>query len=653
MPACLVTWRSAWVFSLMGGMLVGGSAVAAEPVDLPLQATVQLDACAPCAADGGAVRVDVPLELRLPGPPSTGVPLVLIDGVGARVPFALADASPADEPVRLRIQPGEGMDGLQVDAPDRPIDLLKFDVAGDRPTAATVTVRALDTGATIAQGLLWTWGGSGRDTLALPSVQTALLVELHWHGPRPRRPVGLTAWRSAEAMLPPHRVDLEVGPTVLTENGTARTTLILPRPMPVSAIQLEVDGDIIDRRVTLSTLPSPIEGERTLGEGRLRRLKMGSTVIDDATIPLSSMPDGEMLVVEVDASAGPVLEVVGATAIVPAQALWVRSENRGDLTLLGGAVGMESPQSELQVALPELVSSTLGVAPTTAVTANPQWVPPEEQSGLAAPGALLENSNVYTHSAPVEGPVGLVRIPLSIEVMRILGERIGDIRLVVEGPEGTLQQIPHLRRRLPVDVPLLGLEMERVEDNGRSRIVLHNPEPGLPLTALTLTTDATIFARTVSVMRPMEGYLQPLRMVNWVGSERPTSMTVSLPSVAGKELVVEIDNGDDPPLPILGADAQWAAWEILAVLPEGGATLLFGGQSNAMADHDLYLLEAELGRRATALATLGPPEPREPPPLGRPDLIALWVGLIALVAGLLVLVLRLVRGLPEPEATEE
>ena len=76
------------------------------------------------------------------------------------------------------------------------------------------------------------------------------------------------------------------------------------------------------------------------------------------------------------------------------------------------------------------------------------------------------------------------------------------------------------------------------------------------------------------------------------------------------------------------------------------------GRDLPPAEHDLMLLSDQLHRRATAAATAGPPVARTPPPLGGPDKVALWVGLLALVGGLGLLILRLVRGLPLEEPAE-
>jgi hypothetical protein len=89
-----------------------------------------------------------------------------------------------------------------------------------------------------------------------------------------------------------------------------------------------------------------------------------------------------------------------------------------------------------------------------------------------------------------------------------------------------------------------------------------------------------------------------------------------------------------------------AAYELLAVLPPGGATLWYGSASLRRPDYDLALLLSELGRRASAEATVGPAEAAGAPHLGWFDKVLLAGGIGVLALGLLGLALELLRRLP-------
>ena len=622
----------------------------AAPADHPLEATVQLD-CDRCSEPGGTVRIDVPLDLRLATEPEAGVSLSLTDANGHTVPFALATATAPAQTVRLRVHSTEAMDRWTIEAPPRPLDTLQLGIESDRPTAATVTVRDARTDAVLAEQLVWRWGLSSQDEVPLPHTTAPLAVSLRWHGPRADRPVGFTGWNRPELALADEVLTLTPARTALTELGTTTTVLPLPRPLPIRALDIEVEGDILTRTVTVRQVASGPHGEDELAATTIRRLRMGATHIDDTTVSLRRPPATDVLQISLDATSGPPLAPTAVHAHIPRRALYVHTGHPGPLVLRGGDAAAIEPTSEVQSALPEMINAEVGTATVGPVGPNPDWVAPEELSGLSAPGTPLDQPDRFTHEAPVTGPAGLVRIPLGRDHLAVLGSTPLGLRLVTPGPDGTLLQVPHLLRRLPVDHVIAEVPTRREEQGRRSRVAIDNPVPGLPLTGLSLHTDAPLFSRELTISHQLEGYLAPVRMASWQGGAAPGALHLELPGGPTGPLVVELDNGDDPPLPLTGVDLQWPAWELIATLPPAGATLLMG-RDLPPAEHDLMLLSDQLHRRATAAATAGPPVARTPPPLGGPDKVALWVGLLALVGGLGLLILRLVRGLPLEEPAE-
>ena len=107
----------------------------------------------------------------------------------------------------------------------------------------------------------------------------------------------------------------------------------------------------------------------------------------------------------------------------------------------------------------------------------------------------------------------------------------------------------------------------RTEDEGISRLRVPVPEGEVPVSTVTLSTDAPTFSRRVTLLRAAGQVLDPMRSLRWVGSDRPGAITVEVDRIVGDELVVELDNGDDPPLPVDEIALTWPAWELLAVLP--------------------------------------------------------------------------------------
>ena len=144
-----------------------------------------------------------------------------------------------------------------------------------------------------------------------------------------------------------------------------------------------------------------------------------------------------------------------------------------------------------------------------------------------------------------------------------------------------------------------------------------------------------------------------LRGVSWNGADRPGALGVAVEATVGDVLVVEIDNGDDPPLPIRSVEVARPGWEMVAVVPDGVATLHVGDPRREAAEFDIQLYEDDLIHRARTVATVGPLVEQEAAPLAFIDRASLWAGLVVLVVGLAGLTIRLIRSVPPVEPPSE
>lgn len=317
------------------------------------------------------------------------------------------------------------------------------------------------------------------------------------------------------------------------------------------------------------------------------------------------------------------------------------------LRLLGGAPAGTTPPADLQAALPEMARLAPDRLAVEAVGQNPDWLAPEVRAGLGEPGLELDLTGLSWQAA-VQGS-GLSRIALPAHVLAHSQADLVDLRLVT--PDG--RQIPYLLRRLPTERPSDPVTMVREEVRGRSMIKVTVPDPDIPVSTVTLFTDAPTFSRQVSFFRAAGQVLDPLRSANWIGEDRPARLSLDIDRVVGQTLVVQIDNGDDPPLPLSGLSLSWPAWELIAVLPDSGARLVYGDPRRGPPDYDLTLLHRELLPRAKAEATLSAPTALTPPPRSAFDKVMLLGGIAVLVGGMLALTVQLVRSVPAPDAAPE
>lgn len=609
-------------------LLLLSLASAADVERYPYQAEVRF------AGEDGVHRLDVPALLRSHADPPDGRDLLLVDATGEAVPVAWARGRTTSYRVPLRAVP-TAHDTWDVRLLDRPIDALDV-VLPEGTGAATVTVEGPD-GPLVPPALVWRQPDAAHGRVDLPPTRGPLRVSLTWHQRPSGGDVRIEGLREPAAAVAPTTLPLPVASSRVQEDGWALYTIPLPHALPVRAVTLHPEGDVFDRGAQVRSEPYPAWNSPT-AEARVSRVHLGAAAVDQTRIPVALPPTSELLVYVGTAGAEPLVvpevsvELEGVTGFV-----W--EPGPGPHVLYGGAPPGTSPPFDLAVALPELAAAARGRAEVDEVAANPRHVPPEVRSGLALPGAPVEEA-AFGWRRPVVGQ-GLVRVPLDAHVLGHARSDLGDVRLV--DPEG--RQIPYVLRRKPVDRPFEDLEVSRTEDGERSRLRVALPDASRPVSTVTLATDAPLFHRAVTLSRARGDHLEPLRVFSWSGSDRPTSITLAVDQPVGDELVVTIENGSNPPLPISEVRATWPSWEVVAWIPEA-AELRYGAPRLESPRYDLALVGHDVVARASTEASLAAPVAVAGPARTLWDRLVLLGGLGVLVLGLLGLTVSLVRAVP-------
>ena len=142
----------------------------------------------------------------------------------------------------------------------------------------------------------------------------------------------------------------------------------------------------------------------------------------------------------------------------------------------------------------------------------------------------------------------------------------------------------------------------------------------------------------------------PIRTLRWIGGQRPGQLALSVRQPVPSTLVIEIDNGDDPPLPVDDIQVTVPSWELVTMLPPGPTRLYHGNPKLPTPDYDLALLEPLLASRVVQRATLGPAEAAPRRALSWLDRAMLATGIGILAVGLMWLLADLIRRTPAPPA---
>lgn len=595
-------------------------------------------------AEKGAVRIRVPLSLRSADDPPDGSDLVLFDGEGRQVPFARLEGDPGrTEPIAPTVAATLDPFTFRLEPGVLPVDEVRVELPMGVP-AAQVTIRAGEE--VVGGGLVWALPETQNPSVAIRPTTAPLLVTVRPTTDATNLGTGPSFRVIRRRIAPIARESFEVvvDPPVVQENGYARVVVPLPQPLQVDHLTVRIAEPIFSRQAGVVADPwsEPAAGLRSEvypnGTSAITRVQLGDLSVENTTLD-GPWPATDRLSLVVASEGMAPLTVEKVTVSVDGVHLVALDAGPGPHVLCGGAAPGTTVVSDLTVAAPELGRMASDVVEPGDVRPNPDWVPEEVRANLASPGVELALSP-FRYQRPVVGS-GLVRIGLPNDVLTDARPDLGDLRLVSDG-----RQIPYLLRRRAEDPLVDGVTTERVEKGEQSRIAVHLPTEGLRISRVRLSTPATVFDRQVTVSLPRGTTLEPLRTVRWVGRDRPGTLTLDLQQPVDDELLVTVENGDDPPLPVEGVEVWVDAWEVLAVVPETGADLVYGAPGVDPPEYDLWLVQQALSRRPSAEATLGERLELRKVPLSAVDRILLAIGVGVLGLGLLGLGADLVRRLP-------
>jgi uncharacterized protein DUF3999 len=590
--------------------------------------------------------------------------LRLSDAAGREVPYLLvAPSAPAGRWAPGRIQPTHATrreSGFEVDlGAVRPVEQLRLD---GLPEPFLKRFRLEGSGDRVR----WTELVAEGTLFALPAEELRLLtvtfprgehrwLRLTWDdrsSARPPLPAGAVAFLPEPS--PPSPAPLRV-PLVVErrpgEPGVSRFALRLPGPrLPVQAVVLDVAGDRLHRRATV--LEARLGVARlepvVLGEATLRRVVRDGAGAEALRIPTSRPEELELTLRVEDGDSGP-LPLAGAWAeLAPLPWIYLEPAGPGPLVLRAGDTARAPPRYDLEAVRDGLATARPAAARLGAATPAP---PPAAAPPLEAAGASVDAKAFRWSREVAAAPPGLAAVRLDAAVIaRTRG--LADLRLA--GPDG--RQIPYLleQREEPLVVELAApapAEVRPLSRPGVTVLAVTLPEPSLPAARLVLTTGSRLFERRVRVHedRPQaEGGPRLVAESAWrhADQERPAApLTVPLPAVASSRLLLELDDGDNAPLPIGPPRLLLPGWRLRFLHPGVPLRLLHGADGVEAPRYDLALLAPRLRAAPAPEVALGPPAPPAAPPLLRPASLA-WGALVVGVLAMLWLLARLVRRHP-------
>ena len=633
---------------LFGAPASAGREVETWTAALPLQATVDRTGCAP---EAEVIKVELPPDLRGDGALGDGTSLLVRDAQGERVPAVYVNAAPRPTTRDAVAEPSTDPTQHLLAGTDRPIDGVRLQLA-DRRFAVTAQVMRRTAGGTVAHGepkLLWRIDGREDVDLFVPPTRDPLEVRLQWHHGGGARDVDFAHLLVDPGAVRPRTLSLPVRSQWTDEEGTGHVIVDLPHPIPPAALRLQTQTLVFQRELIVQARGGPMAAEEELGRGQLTRVQIGGAGVDERTLNLERGTAGDRLHVLIPSEGQEALVVDAVELTLPGEALLLHRPPAGPLTVLGGGPRGVVPLADLRVAAPELERMAGCVAVLEPVSNNPAYVPPELASGLTAEGQPFDAERMrWSWEIEGDGAVALLRLPASAAALSL--NQMNDVRLLSR--QGL--QIPYILRRADLRQAIPGVEHSRVEDGAVTRIVVKNPQPDLPIEAVSFRSAARAVQRTVGLKRPAGGSLvflrlSPMSFVAAPGALMPEGghrYELGLGMPVGDTLVIEVDNGDDAPIDITSIELWTEGYELIAAVPADGATLVMGDRRTEPPDHDLGLMGPQLRSRDMRVVELGAPSARDATPVSLTERAAVWGGLLVMIGGMVSLLVTLARAAP-------
>lgn len=314
-----------------------------------------------------------------------------------------------------------------------------------------------------------------------------------------------------------------------------------------------------------------------------------------------------------------------------------------------------------------LSHGTAGTRGATTDGAPPPTPPRSADTNSVTPGpgedgALLDLGGWRFRQPVTLTQPGVQQLRLDLEVLARARADLGDVRLVRGG-----RQVPYLRAPYtgtqPVRVTVTNLPVADLPRVSRWQIRL--PGTSLPVVRLSVSSPAPLFQRHFELYEELRDgrtglHRRPLGAMGW--TRRPGQPVVPLiielgGTPLGDTLLLETDNGDNPPVPLDGFEVAALAPRLWFTVSGTGEILhlYFGNPSATVPAYDLSLVADSLQKAPKAEAKSGALE--ELPqgldwrwPGGEGGHPLFWVFLAGVAAVLVWLILRLLPA-PPPSGT--
>jgi hypothetical protein len=459
-----------------------------------------------------------------------------------------------------------------------------------------------------------------------------------------------------------HSADVEATPVELqnvtiaerNENpGETRLTLNLGAAnLDVAAVKIETDEPLFTRAVALA-VPQVTEDsirEQTVGQGVIYRIAIeGQPPSASLSVPLETKIRSRELVLLIRNEDSPPLPVSAVRVERRPLYLVFMARSAGPFHLLTGNKSCVTPRYDLAALGADLKNAPVLSVKISPLADNPDYRAPEALAGLEVIGAPLDVSAWNYRKGIRLTRAGAQQLELDLDVLAHLDPGLRVLRGSNQVP--FIVQTTSIRRAI---TPVVTATND-AKNSKLSRWIIRLPKTHLPFTRLTCAAATPLFQRSMSLSEEItdeRGYTFYRRLAGTTWTQTPERKTkdFSLPldtAPQGDTLILETDNGDNPPIQLENFTALYPATRLLfKARSDDELFLYYGNPLVPPPSYDLSLVAGELLAADKAIATPGAEEQlrqsswaesRTPGKGG----ILFWGILAVVVIGLLVIISRL------------
>ncbi len=618
----------------------------------------------------GLVKLSLPadtLDAALPGLED----LRILDGAGAEVPYVIerpvppAGAAREAKSFQAALTPTATILTMETGLLE-PLDGVTLEPTASNFIKAARVEGSADgkTWQTLAQGapVFLQPGGASRLHIPLPAgAWTFLRLTVDDRRSPPVPFTGAQVQAAAPEAAPSEPLEVRIVEPIEAA-GETRLTLRLPGArLHLAALQIESPDPLFTRRVTLAArqVEEDAVREKPLAEGTIYRIAVpGRPAANQLALPLDLVIPSRELLLLIRNDDSPPLRIAAVTAHRRPVYAILMVRQVGPHVLLTGNRRARAPRYDLAALGANLRAAEVSRVFPSPLAPNPDFRPAEPLPEIGAIGSPLDVSAWPYRKRTQQSGTGVQQLEIDLEVLTHTQANLADLRLVSNG-----RQLPYLTEHTSLSRVLIPQVTAGSDPRSPkvSRWTLTLPYPRLPVIRLRCTSPTPVFRREVVLYEeaPDERgakHRRPLGRVSWVQTpdRQSKELVLSLPTTPATDvLILETDNGDNPPIELRDCAFSYVATRLLFKgAPD--AYLYYGNRRAASPRYDVSLVAEQVLAADKAVASVGPEErvgkgawPERVALTGKGGVI-FWTMLAVVVAVLLLIISRLLPKSPPP-----